>query len=45
VASPLRLGFADAIYHGSPRGDQRKLIYESGRDRTLFLATTGKVCD
>jgi putative transposase len=37
MARPLRLEFADALYHVSARGNARQKIYLDTRDRETFL--------
>ena len=34
---PLRIEFADALYHITSRGDRREAIYEDDEDREAFL--------
>jgi len=45
MARPLRLEFEGALYHITSRGDRREDIYESDRDRELFLKVLGEVCE
>jgi len=44
MARPLRLEFADALYHVTSRGDRREDIYLDDDDRKLWLAVIGDVC-
>ena len=34
---PIRIEFANALYHVTARGDRRELIFEDDGDRQLFL--------
>ncbi len=45
MAKPLRLKFADALYHITSRGDRREDIYRDNDDRQLWLETLGLVCE
>ena len=38
MARPLRLEFAGALYHVTPRGNRREAIYETDTDRESFLS-------
>ncbi len=44
MARPLRIEYADAIYHVLSRGDRREAIFQDDRDRELFLELLGQVC-
>ena len=33
MARPLRIEFADAVYHGTSRGDRREALYRDDEDR------------
>jgi hypothetical protein len=37
MSRPLRLEFADAVYHVTSRGDRREPIYRDDADRTACL--------
>lgn len=37
MARPLRIEFADALYHVTSRGNERRSIFRSDRDRRTFL--------
>jgi len=37
MARPLRIEFPGAFYHVTSRGDERREIYKSSRDRERFL--------
>jgi len=39
MARPIRVEFADAVYHVMARGNERKAIFHDDHDRTRFLAT------
>ena len=41
MARPLRLEFADALYHVTSRGNERRPIFRSNRDRQQFLIFLG----
>jgi len=41
MARPLRIEFADALYHLTSRGNERRNIFRSDRDRRAFLAFLG----
>ena len=45
MARPLHLEFTGTLSLVTLRGDRREHIYESDRDRKLFLATFCRVCD
>lgn len=45
MARPLRIEFANALYHVTSRGDRREAIYEDDRDRFRFLAILHEVID
>jgi hypothetical protein len=38
MARPLRIEFADAVYHVTARGDRQESIYKDDADRRAFLA-------
>ena len=37
MARPLRITYPGAFYHVTPRGNERKVIFKSKRDRGKFL--------
>ena len=39
MARPVRVEFADAVYHVTARGNERKAIYRDDADRQRFLET------
>jgi len=39
MARPIRVEFADAVYHVRARGNERKAIFRDDRDRERFLET------
>lgn len=39
MARPIRVEFADAVYHVTARGNERKAIYRNDQDRERFLET------
>jgi REP element-mobilizing transposase RayT len=41
MARPLRLEFADALYHITSRGNERRAIFRTNRDRKTFLTFLG----
>jgi hypothetical protein len=41
MARPLRIEFAGALYHLTSRGNERRNIFRSDRDRRAFLAFLG----
>ncbi len=41
----LRVEYEGAVYHVMCRGDNRKAIFHSDRDRETFLDTLGEVCE
>ena len=45
MARPLRIEFADALYHVTNRGDRREPIYEDDEDRTEFLRVVAGVVE
>ena len=45
MSRPLRIEFADALYHITSRGDRREAIYEDDEDREAFLAVLAQVVD
>jgi putative transposase len=45
MSRPLRLEFADAIYHVTSRGDRRELIYRDDADRIAQLAVIAQAAD
>jgi putative transposase len=42
MARPLRLEFADALYHVTARGNERRAIFRTDRDRKTFLEFLGQ---
>ena len=42
MARPLRLEFPDALYHVTSRGNEKRTIFRSDRDRKAFLDFLGK---
>jgi REP-associated tyrosine transposase len=40
-----RIEFAGAAYHLLDRGDRREAVFRDERDREIFLATLGQVCE
>jgi putative transposase len=42
MARPLRIEFPDAVYHVTSRGNERRAIYRSNRDRSTFLEFLGQ---
>jgi putative transposase len=42
MARPLRIEFPGALYHVTSRGNERKAIFRSDRDRLAFLEFLGK---
>ena len=44
MSRPLRLEFADALYHVTSRGNERKSIFLNEQDFLLFLEILSKVC-
>jgi len=45
MARPLRLEFADAVYHVFARGNAKQPIYLDDRDCHTFLSTLWQVCE
>ena len=45
MSRPLRLEFADALYHVTSRGDRREAIFLDDDDREDWLAVLGTVCE
>jgi hypothetical protein len=41
MARPLRIEFEDALYHLTSRGNERRNIFRSDRDRKAFLTFLG----
>ena len=41
MARPLRLEFADALYHVTSRGNERRPLFRTIRDRQQFLLFLG----
>ena len=39
MSRPVRVEFADAVYHVTARGNERKAIYRDDADRQRFLET------
>ena len=44
MARPLRIQYANAIYHVMSRGDRRQDIFRQSEDRILFLETLAGAC-
>lgn len=44
MSRPLRLEFADALYHVTSRGDRREDIYHDDADRQAWLNVLAQVC-
>ena len=44
MSRPLRLEFAQALYHVTSRGDRREPIYVDDLDRTEWLEVLSQVC-
>ena len=45
MSRPLRLEFSGALYHVTSRGNRREDIYESNKDREVFLSILDDVCE
>jgi putative transposase len=45
MARPLRVEFANAAYHVTARGNERRIIYRDDKDRQRFLETLGEACE
>jgi putative transposase len=45
MARPLRIEFAGALYHVSSRGNERRSIFRSDRDRKAFLGFLASAAD
>ena len=45
MARPLRLEFADAVYHAASRGNRREDIFLDEEDREAWLSALSLVCD
>ena len=45
MSRPLRLEFAEALYHVTSRGNERKAIYRQEDDFALFLKILSDVCE
>ena len=45
MARPLRIEFADAVYHVTSRGDRREAIYRDDEDRQRHLAVIAQAMD
>ena len=45
MARPLRIEFADAVYHVTLRGDRREAIYRDDEDRQRHLAVIAQAMD
>ena len=45
MARPIRVEFADAVYHVTARGNERKAIYRDDQDRQRFLETVEQAHD
>jgi REP element-mobilizing transposase RayT len=44
MARPLRIEFSGALYHVTARGNERKCIFYTDRDREYFLKTLSNAC-
>ena len=44
MSRPLRLEFANALYHVTSRGDRREPIFIDDADRSMWLDVFGQVC-
>ena len=44
MSRPLRLEFANALYHVTSRGDRREPIFIDEADRSMWLDVFGQVC-
>jgi REP element-mobilizing transposase RayT len=44
MARPLRIAFPGAFYHVTARGNERKTVFKSKRDRERFLEYLETVC-
>ena len=44
MSRPLRLEFANALYHVTSRGDRREDIYHDDADRQAWLTVLAQVC-
>ena len=42
MARPLRIEFPDALYHVTSRGNERRAIFRTDRDRKTFLEFLGQ---
>ena len=45
MSRPIRIEFANALYHVTSRGDRREAIFEDDDDRLSFLQTLGQVVE
>ena len=45
MARPLRIEFADTVYHVTSRGDRREAIYRDDEDRQRHLAVIAQAMD
>jgi REP element-mobilizing transposase RayT len=45
MARPLRIEFAGALYHVTSRGNERRRIFRSDRDRITFLSLLGEAAE
>jgi len=45
MARPLRIEFANALYHVTARGDRREPIVEDDTDRSTFVNVLGEVVE
>jgi len=45
MARPLRIEFAGALYHVTPRGDRQEAVYEDDEDREVFLRTLAELVE
>lgn len=43
MSRPIRIEFANALYHVTARGDRREDIFEDDQDRQMFLSTLEQV--
>ena len=45
MSRPLRIEYAEAVYHVTSRGNARRSIFKDDKDRDLFLTILGEVND
>ena len=45
MARPIRVEFEGAVYHVTARGNERRRIFRSDKDRALFLETLGQMTE